>query len=87
MTLIGRLVRTLSLVRAQHALIEAQQQLIRTQRLQIAQVRLDYTRQMHGVVAAWRIHMETPELDLRDDVSDLAAELANQAATLEEHVV
>lgn len=87
MTLIGRKFRLLNLLRAQQSLIEAQQRMIREQQQEKARLRLDYTRQLLGVVSSWRIHMETPEIDLRDDVTALADELANQTATLEEYVL
>ena len=87
MTLISRTFRRLNLLRAQQSLIEAQQGMIQQMREENARVRLDYTRQLLGVVSSWRIHMETPEIDLRDDVTALADELANQTATLEEYVL
>lgn len=87
MTLIGRKFRLLNLLRAQQSLIEAQQRMIREQQQEKARLRLDYTRQLLGVVSSWRIHMESPEIDLRDDVTALADELANQTATLEEHIL
>ena len=53
----------------------------------LTQVRLDHIRELHGLASAWRIHMETPEIDLRDDITALATTLGNQIAALEEHVV
>lgn len=87
MTLISRTFRLLNLLRAQQSLLEAQDRMIRQLRDDNARVRLDYTRQLLGVVSSWRIHMESPEVDLRDDVTALADELANQTATLEEYVL
>ena len=74
MTLIARLRRAARLLRAQQQLIIDQQDLINH-------------REMHGILSAWRIHMETPEIDLRDDITALATTLGNQIAALEEHVV
>lgn len=87
MTLISRLRRSLDIISAQQALIEAQRAMIETQRAENRRIRLHFTREMLGVVSSWRIHMETPEIDLRDDVTALADELANQTATLEEYVL
>ena len=87
MTLISRTLKLLNLLKAQQALIEAQQAMIKQQREENRRMRLEYTKQMLGITSSWRIHMETPEIDLRDDVDGLAQELANQAATLEEHVL
>ena len=87
MTLIRRAVRMFSLTRQLHAICAAQQQLIADQNHMLRKIRLEHQREMHGLVSAWRIHMETPEIDLRDDITALATELGNQIAALEEHVV
>ena len=94
MTLIRRAVvvlnragRTLNLLERQNQLILSQDDLIERQRRRILELKLEHNRELLGVFAAWRIHMETPEIDLRDDITALATELGNQIAALEEHVI
>jgi hypothetical protein len=87
MTLIARLRRSLDIIRAQQALIDAQREMINNQRIENARIRLDHCRQLLGLASAWRIHMETPELDLRDDLTVMCNDWADMVATLEEHVV
>ena len=87
MTLIRRWLRILNILEAQQNLIQSQQKLIEDQNHELRRLHLEHVREMHGVVSSWRIHMETPEIDLRDEVDALAATLGERAAILEEHVV
>ena len=36
---------------------------------------------------AWRIHLERPEIDMRDDLDNMIVELEDQVAALEEHLL
>ena len=87
MTLIRRFARAFRLLEQQNTLIDAQQRLIHQLHHDLSAARLEHAREMHGVVSAWRIHTETPEIDIRDDLTALATTLGHQAAMLEEHVV
>jgi hypothetical protein len=98
MTLIRHLAWVTRLVAYQRQLIQQQKKTIAaldelmTAKDELAakhlqRVHLEHQREMHGLVSAWRIHMETPEIDLRDDITALATDLGNQIAALEEHVV
>ena len=87
MTLIARLRRSLNLLNAQNQLIQRQQHLINMYEAELVRVKLEHMREVHGIASAWRIHMETPEIDLRDDITALATTLGNQIAAPEEHVV
>ena len=60
---------------------QRQQETIRMQRRAI----LELHREMRDQATAWRISMETPELDLRDDVSAIIRILNDKIAQLEEH--
>ena len=87
MTLIRRAVRMLNLIQQQNQLLSKQQAMIDRMLLERQTMLLEHQREMLGLVSAWRIHMETPETDLRDDISALAVTLGHQIAALEEHVV
>ena len=87
MTLVRSVLCSFRLLARQQRLINAQHHLIESQQQELRQQRLLHTRTMLGIVSAWRIHMETPEVDLRDDLTELATTLSDQAARLEEHVV
>jgi hypothetical protein len=87
MTLIRSVLCSLRLIAQQQRLINAQQRLIEDQQRELRTLQLRALREMHGLVSAWRIHTETPELDLRDDLTALATTLSHQAARLEEHVI
>lgn len=87
MTLIRRLFGILNLVQQQHLLLAAQQKLISDQQQELHRLHLDYTREMRGIVCSWLIHLEQPELDMRDDLVHLETVLGNSVASLEEHVV
>ena len=87
MTLARRLYTVILLLRVGLPLIQAQNELIGELHDTIRRQHLDYLHEMQALIASWRIHHETPEIDLRDDLSVLANTLANQAAALEEHVV
>ena len=54
---------------------------------QINAIRLEHYREVQGLVCAWLINLETPELDVRADLAALESNLRNQIAQIEEHVV
>lgn len=60
---------------------QRQQETIRNQRRAI----LELHREMRDLANAWRISMESPELDIRDDVSGIINVLSDKIAQLEEH--
>ena len=60
---------------------QKQQETIRNQRRAI----LELHREMRDLANAWRISMESPELDIRDDVSGIINVLSDKIAQLEEH--
>lgn len=45
------------------------------------------TREAHGMAVAWRLSMETPEIDIRDDVEKVIREYEDQIARLSEQIV
>ena len=72
---------------AQEELITAQRTLISQMREQLDRQALSHVRELQGMTAAWLIHHESPEVDLRDDLAALDRDLSVQIARLEEHVL
>jgi hypothetical protein len=60
--------------------LEAQQEDLNT-------VKLEHMRTMQGMAASWLINLETPEVDLRDEIGNLERTLAESIAVIEEHLV
>lgn len=90
MTLIARLRYLRNLIdvtAAQDSLIVAQRALIGQMREQLDRQALSHVRELQGMTAAWLIHHESPEVDLRDDLAKLDRDLSVQIAKLEEHVL
>ena len=90
MTLIRRLrcvARLMDVVTTQDSLIVAQRTLISQMREQLDRQALSHVRELQGMTAAWLIHHESPEVDLRDDLAALDRDLSVQIAKLEEHVL
>lgn len=87
MTLIGRISNGFGLINAQAQLIQAQQQIIASQEQQLHAVHLEHLRDMRGIVSAWLLNLEQPEIDLRHDLAELDQDLSRRAAILEEHVL
>jgi hypothetical protein len=50
-------------------------------------VKLEHMRTMQGMAASWLINLETPEIDLRDEIGNLERTLAESIALIEEHIV
>jgi monomeric isocitrate dehydrogenase len=48
---------------------------------------LQHARSGYDMAVAWRVSMEAPEVDLRDEVDSLVTEWGDQVARLEEQVV
>jgi hypothetical protein len=48
---------------------------------------LDTMKSTLDVAVAWRIAIERPEIDLRDDIDSMIAELSDKVAQAEEHIV
>ena len=72
---------------AQDSLIVAQRALIAQMQQQMDRMTLSHARELQGMTAAWLIHHESPEVDLRDDLAALDRDLSVQIARLEEHVL
>ncbi len=90
MTLIARLRYLRNLIdvtAAQDSLIVAQRALICQMREQLDRQALSHVKELQGMTAAWLIHHESPEVDLRDDLAQLDRDLSVQIAKLEEHVL
>lgn len=87
MTLFRRFTRNLGLIAWQAAIIEQQQQLIADQTHTIRRMTLDHARDMQGMVSGWLIHIERPEMDVRDALAEMEADLTRRIAVLEEYVV
>ena len=87
MRTLARLRRNMNMLVWQAGLIEKQERLIDDQNHLIRSMTLNHARDMQSVVAAWLIHIEQPELDMRDALVDFDADLVNRIAVLEEHVV
>jgi hypothetical protein len=81
------LARALRLISKQTALIEAQNMLIEDLQHDLRHAKLDHLKEMHGVIGAWIINLEQPELDVRRDLAELDRTLGHQVAVLEEHIV
>ena len=86
MTLIT-LINRLGLTRDQMSLIRAQSKLIRDQQAEIQRLHLEYTKEIHGLACSWMLSLEQPEVDMRDSLFRMNVKLADQIATLEEHVL
>ncbi len=87
MTLIQRLRHTADIIGAQHSLIRAQRTLIQSKNRELKEMRLEHARELQGMVCAWLINLERPEVDLRYDLAELEVKLGHDIARLEEHVL
>jgi hypothetical protein len=80
-------VRLWNLIGKQQRLILTQAQMIADQHQQLRAMQLEHARELQGMVSGWLINLEQPEVDVREDLSELEADLANSIAALEEHVL
>ena len=87
MTTLERIRQAASLLLRQAALIRAQRHLIDQQRDEIEHLHLEHAREMRGMVCAWLISIERPEVDLRDDLAEFDTKLSHTIAHLEEHIL
>lgn len=71
----------------QQELIRAQAKLIKIYRQQRGQAHLDHCRELHGLISAWLICLETPEVDMRDSLAAMEQALSERVAVLEEHIL
>ena len=76
-----------SIMREQQELIRRQAAFIQAQADELVEIRLDHLREIEGLISGWLIHIEQPEVDLRDDLIQLADQCRNSVARLEEHVL
>ena len=77
----------LAAMKESEIVMESQAALVVRQHERIQQMQLDHFLDMHGLVASWLISIESPELDVRDDLVRLEQDLGHRIAALEEHVV
>ena len=87
MTLMRLLARFRRLTRHQADLIDRQAARLDELNADLDRVHLHYTREMQGIVSAWLIALERPEVDLRHDLAEFERALGNRIASLEEHVL
>ena len=86
MTLIS-LLKHMRLLEQQNMLIQQQAALIEKLERELNTVRLDSLREQRGMIGAWLISIEQPEIDVRTELAQLDNALGNRIATLEEHIV
>ena len=86
MTLIRRLLLRAAGYQRLLRIARAQQQLLEDQRAEIQRLKLEHHREIQGIVSGWIINLESPEIDMRDELHLLLARLADHIAVLEEHV-
>lgn len=75
--------RAATLLTLQSEMIRERDQLLRIYEAAI----LHHQRAMLDLATAFRISMETPEIDLRDELDAMIRNLSDQVAQTEEHVV
>lgn len=71
----------------QQDLIRAQSKLIRLLKQQRNEMALHQTRELHELVGAFLICLETPEIDVRDELAAMEQALGERLAVLEEHIL
>jgi hypothetical protein len=89
-----------NLIGAQRTISEQQELLCQAARIIVSQqedieqlererdsLKLEHMRTMQGMAAGWLIHIEKPEIDLRDEIAHLERTLAESIAVIEEHLV
>ncbi len=86
--------KTITLARIGYGLIKTQQQTIRIQQQrielleqQLAEKNLQYLREMEGFCAAFLLSLESPDIDIRDELSALLTAFSEHIAVTEEHVL
>jgi hypothetical protein len=85
--MIRNLLRPLRLLEQQAVLIERQNAFIQLQNRQIQQQQLEHARDLRGIVAAWLINLEQPEIDVRQDLAEFDTVLGHRIASIEEHIL
>ena len=78
---------TRRLLRKCAVVMESQADLILKQHDRLQRIELEHYHELRGLVSGWRISIETPEIDLRDDLERLDNDLADRIAAIEEHLV
>lgn len=76
-----------SLLNTSAVLIESQANLILRQHAQMQAMEVEHYRELRGMIGGWLLSMETPEIDVRDDLATLDRELADRISLIEEHLV
>lgn len=87
MTALARIFHTHRLIGLQRALIKDQSRLINQQTDHLQRVHLEHARELRGLVSAWLLQMEQPEIDVRHELVQLDSELGDRIAVLEELIV
>lgn len=84
---LNRLAVRVSMFWHQQDLIRAQAKLIRLLKEQRNEQQLRQMRELQGLVSAWLVCLETPELDMRDSLAAMEQALGERIAVLEEHLL
>ena len=79
------------LLRSQRRLIALQDELIDLQREELRTIKLEHSlahvSDMQGIVAAWLLNIEQPDIDVRSDLGEFYDELGFRKAALQEHIL
>ena len=77
---------TRKLMKLAATVMESQADLILKQHDRLQRIELDHYQELRGLVAGWLISLESPEIDIRDDLAMLDRDLGDRIAILEEHL-
>jgi hypothetical protein len=72
---------------AQHRLIDAQQTVMEWQAAELNRIRLEHFREVHGIVDAWLVHHDQPEVDMRPELLSFSTQLGDRIAAIEELIL
>jgi len=75
------------LLNQQRTIILEQSELLDKQTGIIQTIQLEHVSDMQGIVGAWLLNIEQPEIDVRSDLSEFYTELGFRRAALEEHIL
>ena len=85
MTLTTLIRNKLGLTLEMAKLIRMQRQLISDYQDEIRRLNLEHVRNVHGLIVAWLLSLEQPEVDMRESLAAMDTALSHQIAQLEEH--
>ena len=75
------------LLAAQQKLIVAQTTVIDWQAAELNRIRLAHFREINGLVDAWLVHHDQPEIDMRPGLLAFSTDLADRIAAIEELIL